>query len=180
MGHGVRISRIATWLPVAFVGCGGLLLVGCGESEQAARGQPFMEDANPIVSDICNLRFEQECMRFSDTVEECRVEMLTTVGAQARFNGNGAACEATLFDLLDAPERAGVSLTSSYAMTPPASVSGLYFAHPDSHYFALGKIEQDQVEDYARRKGWDLQTAERWLGPVLNYNPNRELLSKAS
>ncbi|MFC2953847.1 methionine synthase [Marinicaulis aureus] len=86
----------------------------------------------------------------------------------------------TLFDLLDAPERAGVSLTSSYAMTPPASVSGLYFAHPDSHYFALGKIEQDQVEDYARRKGWDLLTAERWLGPVLNYNPNRELLSKAS
>ena len=100
MGHGVRISRIATWLPVAFVGCGGLLLVGCGESEQAARGQPFMEDANPIVSDICNLRFEQECMRFGDTVEECRVEMLTTVGAQARFNGNDAACEATLFDLL--------------------------------------------------------------------------------
>ncbi len=88
--------------------------------------------------------------------------------------------KATLFDLLGAPDRAGVSLTSSYAMTPPASVSGLYFAHPDSHYFALGKIERDQVEDYARRKGWDLQTAERWLGPVLNYNPNQELLSKAS
>ncbi|WP_375202388.1 methionine synthase [Hyphococcus sp.] len=88
--------------------------------------------------------------------------------------------KATLFDLLNAPAHAGVELTSSYAMNPPASVSGLYFAHPDSHYFALGKIEQDQVEDYARRKGWDLQTAERWLGPVLNYNPNRELLSKAS
>ncbi len=79
--------------------------------------------------------------------------------------------KAVLFDLLDAPSRAGVKLTSSYAMTPPASVSGLYFAHPDSHYFALGRIEKDQVEDYARRKGWDLRAAERWLGPVLNYTP---------
>ncbi len=79
--------------------------------------------------------------------------------------------KAALFDLLDAPKRAGVELTTSYAMNPPASVSGLYFAHPDSHYFALGKIEKDQVEDYAKRKGWDLRTAERWLGPVLNYTP---------
>lgn len=86
----------------------------------------------------------------------------------------------TLFELLDAPGRAGVELTSSYAMTPPASVSGLYFAHPDSHYFALGKIERDQIEDYARRKGWDMATAERWLGPVLNYNPGQADLSKAS
>lgn len=101
MGHGARISRIAAWAPIAFVGCGGLLLVGCGESAQADRENPFMEDANPIVSDICNLRFEQECMRFSETVEQCRLEMLTTVGAQARFNGNDPACEASLFDLLD-------------------------------------------------------------------------------
>ena len=79
--------------------------------------------------------------------------------------------KAVLFDLLDAPRRAGVELTSNYAMTPPASVSGLYFAHPQSHYFALGRIEKDQVEDYARRKGWDLRTAERWLAPVLNYTP---------
>jgi len=74
-----------------------------------------------------------------------------------------------LFKLLDAPTRAGVNLTSSFAMTPPASVSGLYFAHPQAHYFALGRIAKDQVEDYARRKGWDVNTAERWLGPVLNY-----------
>ncbi|NND29199.1 MAG: hypothetical protein HKN97_11470 [Myxococcales bacterium] len=101
MGHGARISRIAAWVPIAFVGCGGLLVFGCGESEQADRGQPFMEGANPIVSDICDLRFEQECMRFSETVEQCRLERLTTVGAQARFNANDAACEATLFGLLD-------------------------------------------------------------------------------
>ena len=56
-------------------------------------------------------------------------------------------------------------------MTPPASVSGLYFAHPEAHYFGVGTIERDQVEDYARRKGWSLETAERWLAPILNYDP---------
>jgi 5-methyltetrahydrofolate--homocysteine methyltransferase len=77
--------------------------------------------------------------------------------------------KATLFNLLDATARAGIELTSSYAMNPPASVSGLYFSHPDAVYFAVGRIEKDQVEDYARRKGWDLATAERWLRPILNY-----------
>ena len=77
--------------------------------------------------------------------------------------------KATLFSLLDATAKAGIELTSSYAMNPPASVSGLYFSHPDAVYFAVGRIEKDQVEDYARRKGWDLATAERWLRPILNY-----------
>jgi 5-methyltetrahydrofolate--homocysteine methyltransferase len=77
----------------------------------------------------------------------------------------------TLFRLLDAENRIGVSLTSSFAMTPAASVSGLYFANPEAVYFAVGRIEKDQVEDYARRKGWDLRTAERWLAPILNYDP---------
>ncbi|KCZ49210.1 MULTISPECIES: methionine synthase [unclassified Hyphomonas] len=77
----------------------------------------------------------------------------------------------TLFRLLDPENRIGVSLTSSFAMTPAASVSGLYFAHPEAVYFAVGRIEKDQVEDYARRKGWDLRTAERWLAPILNYDP---------
>ena len=62
--------------------------------------------------------------------------------------------KATLFALLDAEERTGVKLTESFAMWPGASVCGLYFSHPDSHYFGVGKIERDQVEDYARRKGW--------------------------
>ncbi len=77
--------------------------------------------------------------------------------------------KATLFSLLDATAKAGIELTSSYAMNPPASVSGLYFSHPEAVYFAVGRIEKDQVEDYARRKGWDLATAERWLRPILNY-----------
>ena len=79
--------------------------------------------------------------------------------------------KATLFRLLDAEAQTGLVLTESFAMTPGAAVSGLYFAHPDAHYFGVGKIERDQVEDYARRKGWDIKTAERWLAPILNYDP---------
>jgi 5-methyltetrahydrofolate--homocysteine methyltransferase len=74
----------------------------------------------------------------------------------------------TLFHLLDA-ERIGVKLTESFAMWPGAAVSGLYFSHPQSHYFGVGKIERDQVEDYAKRKGWSLVEAEKWLAPILNY-----------
>jgi len=77
----------------------------------------------------------------------------------------------TLFALLDAEQQAGIELTESYAMTPPASVSGLYLAHPKSHYIGVGKIDRDQVEDYARRKGWRVEEAERWLAPILNYDP---------
>jgi 5-methyltetrahydrofolate--homocysteine methyltransferase len=79
--------------------------------------------------------------------------------------------KATLFRLLSATDAAGIELTESFAMTPPAAVSGLYFAHPEAHYFGVGRIEKDQVEDYARRKGWDLRTAERWLAPILSYEP---------
>jgi len=81
--------------------------------------------------------------------------------------------KATLFDLLDAEATTGIALTESFAMTPASSVSGLYFAHPEAHYFGVGKIERDQVADYAGRKGWDVKTAERWLGPILNYEPGR-------
>jgi 5-methyltetrahydrofolate--homocysteine methyltransferase len=77
----------------------------------------------------------------------------------------------TLFKLLDTEARAGIKLTESYAMWPGSSVSGLYFSHPDSRYFGIGKIERDQVEDYAKRKGWTVEEAERWLAPILNYNP---------
>jgi 5-methyltetrahydrofolate--homocysteine methyltransferase len=77
----------------------------------------------------------------------------------------------TLFKLLDAEAKAGIKLTESFAMWPGSSVSGFYFSHPASRYFGTGKIERDQVEDYARRKDWDLAIAERWLSPILNYHP---------
>jgi 5-methyltetrahydrofolate--homocysteine methyltransferase len=79
--------------------------------------------------------------------------------------------KATLFSLLDAENTAGVKLTESYAMWPGSSVSGLYFGNAESFYFGVGKIERDQVEDYAARKGWSVAEAERWLAPVLNYIP---------
>ncbi len=74
-----------------------------------------------------------------------------------------------LFQLLDAPDKAGITLTDSYAMLPTAAVSGFYLSHPKAQYFATGKIDKDQVADYANRKGWSLDEAERWLAPVLSY-----------
>ncbi|HKB60288.1 MAG TPA: methionine synthase [Gallionellaceae bacterium] len=74
-----------------------------------------------------------------------------------------------LFELLQAPENAGITLTESFAMLPTAAVSGFYFSHPQAKYFATGKVDRDQVEDYAKRKGISMEEAERWLAPVLNY-----------
>jgi 5-methyltetrahydrofolate--homocysteine methyltransferase len=79
--------------------------------------------------------------------------------------------KATLWELMDVQERTGIELTESMAMWPGAAVSGWYFSHPQSQYFVVGRIAQDQVADYAKRKGWTLQEAERWLGPNLGYNP---------
>ena len=81
--------------------------------------------------------------------------------------------KATLFSLLDAERAIGVRLTESFAMWPASSVSGLYIAHPQAHYFGVAKVERDQVEDYAARKGMTVAAVERWLGPVLNYVPIR-------
>ncbi len=80
----------------------------------------------------------------------------------------------TLFDLLSVEERSGIHLTESFAMHPGASVSGLYFSHPESRYFAVGKIERDQAGDYAARKGESLGEIEKWLSPNLNYEPGQE------
>ena len=77
-----------------------------------------------------------------------------------------------LFDLLDAEQNTGIHLTESFAMYPASSVSGLYFAHPDATYFAVGKIGRDQIADYQRRKRMDLRDVERWLSPNLDYDPD--------
>jgi 5-methyltetrahydrofolate--homocysteine methyltransferase len=79
--------------------------------------------------------------------------------------------KATLFSLLNAEQAIGVKLTESYAMWPGSSVAGLYLSHPESYYFGVAKVERDQVEDYAARKGMPVAEVERWLGPVLNYVP---------
>jgi 5-methyltetrahydrofolate--homocysteine methyltransferase len=76
-----------------------------------------------------------------------------------------------LFELLDAPNNAGIELTEGFAMYPAAAVSGWYFSHPDSQYFVVGRITREQLEDYAKRKGWTREQAERWLAPNLDYDP---------
>jgi 5-methyltetrahydrofolate--homocysteine methyltransferase len=76
-----------------------------------------------------------------------------------------------LFELLDAPTNAGMTLTESFAMLPTAAVSGYYFSHPGSQYFVVGRVTKEQVADYARRKGVDLAQAERWLASNLDYDP---------
>ena len=78
----------------------------------------------------------------------------------------------TLWRLLNVKENIGMELTSSYAMWPGAAVSGWYFAHPESKYFAVAKIDRDQVVDYAKRKSLSIDDAERWLSPNLGYNPD--------
>ena len=88
--------------------------------------------------------------------------------------------KATLFALIDGEEKIGVKLTESFAMWPGASVCGLYFSHPQSQYFGVGKINRDQVEDYARRKGWSMAEAQKWLAPILNYDPVTEARKDAA
>ena len=80
----------------------------------------------------------------------------------------------TIFELLDAERTLGVQLTESYAMTPAASVSGWYLAHPSAKYFGVGRIGRDQIEDYAQRKDWSIEEAERWLAPNLGYDPDEQ------
>jgi 5-methyltetrahydrofolate--homocysteine methyltransferase len=81
--------------------------------------------------------------------------------------------KAALFELLGA-QRAGIELTESFAMFPASSVSGFYLSHPESRYFAVGKIDRDQVADYTRRKGMPQREIERWLSPQLAYEPEPE------
>jgi 5-methyltetrahydrofolate--homocysteine methyltransferase len=84
----------------------------------------------------------------------------------------------SLWKLLEVEKNTGIKLTESCAMWPGASVSGLYFGHPESKYFAVGKIGRDQVVDYQRRKGLPLEEVERWLGPWLNYEREQAAVSK--
>jgi len=85
-----------------------------------------------------------------------------------------------LFDLLQAPHNAGVTLTESFAMLPTAAISGFYFSHPESRYFAVGKIDRDQAQDYARRRDMPLAAVEKWLAPALSYEPEQQAVAVAA
>jgi 5-methyltetrahydrofolate--homocysteine methyltransferase len=163
---------------------------GHGEAEIAARFKAAGDDYSAILSaaladrlaeafaEALHRKVRTELWGYAQT-EQFDIDALLSERYQGIRPAPGYPAQPdhtekeTLFRLLDAEAATGIALTESFAMSPASSVSGLYFAHPEAHYFGVGKIERDQVADYAARKGWDARTAERWLAPILNYEAGR-------
>jgi 5-methyltetrahydrofolate--homocysteine methyltransferase len=160
---------------------------GVGLDELVKRIKADHDDYNAIMAEAVADRLAEayaECLHARSRREWgygrderlSNVEMIEEKYRGIRPAAGYPACpdhteKGTLWKLLDAEAKTGIRLTESYAMWPGSSVSGLYFAHPESRYFAVGKLGRDQLEDYAKRKATPLAEAERWLGPWLNYNP---------
>jgi 5-methyltetrahydrofolate--homocysteine methyltransferase len=166
-----------------------VVTAGIGEDERAKAFEAAHDDYSAIL-------FKSLCDRLAEAFAEhlhlrVRKEFWGYAGEEALANDEligekyqgirpapgYPACpehseKAALFEVLDATNTIGVVLTENFAMWPGAAVSGFYLSHPDSQYFAVAKLEKDQVADYARRKGWDMATAERWLAPNLAYQPS--------
>jgi 5-methyltetrahydrofolate--homocysteine methyltransferase len=165
-----------------------IVTAGIGEDEIATRFRGANDDYSSIMAkaladrlaeafaEHLHARVRRELWGYAPgetlTPQELLAESYTGIRPAPGYPAQPDHSEkAVLFDLLGGEAASGVTLTESFAMWPGASVCGLYFSHPQSHYFGVGKIERDQVEDYARRKGWTPEEAERWLAPVLNYDP---------
>ena len=161
---------------------------GIGVEELVARFQKDHDDYNSIMTKALadrlaealaeklhrDLRREWYAQDESLSAEELIAEKYRGIRPAPGYPASPDHTEKrTLFALLGA-EQLGIQLTESFAMTPAASVSGLYFAHPQARYFAVGKIGRDQAEDYARRKGMSVEEVERWLAPNLGYEPENE------
>ena len=160
---------------------------GIGLKELCDRFRAENDDYNAILAEALADRLAEafaECLhkRVRDEWGYGRAENLTPAELiQEKYRGirpaaGYPACpdhteKGTLWSLLSVEHNTGMKITESFAMWPGSSVSGLYFAHPESKYFSLGKIGRDQIDDYARRKGMSVAEAERWLGPNLNYDP---------
>ncbi len=161
---------------------------GIGEEDLAIRYERANDDYNKIMvkaladrlaesfAEHMHMRVRREFWGYASNEKLSNVELIKEAYSGIRPAPGYPAQpdhteKQTLFDLLDAENNAGIKLTESFAMWPGAAVSGLYFGHPQSRYFGLGKIAKDQVEDYAARKGWTLEKAEKWLAPVLAYQP---------
>ena len=166
---------------------------GHGLDELVKKFKAKHDDYNAIMAEALADRLAEA---FAGFLHKCvreewgygKAEKLTTedlIGEKYRGirpAGGYPACpdhteKGILWKLLGAEKKAGIKLTESFAMWPASSVSGLYFAHPDSKYFAVGKLGRDQMLNYHRRKGMTLQEAEKWLGPYLNYDPAQEISS---
>ncbi|MDE3117578.1 MAG: methionine synthase [Nitrospirota bacterium] len=162
---------------------------GYGLDRLCARFEKDHDDYNSIMAKALADRLAEafaECLHRHVRVEwgYGRAEQLSTEDLiKERYRGirpapGYPACpdhteKRLLFDVLQAETQAGMTLTESYAMVPASSVSGLYFAHPEARYFAVGKLGRDQVSDYAGRKRMELRAVERWLAPNLNYEPGQ-------
>jgi 5-methyltetrahydrofolate--homocysteine methyltransferase len=165
-----------------------VVTAGIGEDERAKAFEAAHDDYSAILfKSLCDrlaeafaehlhLRIRREFWGYASEETLTNDELIAEQYQGIRPAPGYPACpehseKAPLFEVLDATAAIGVKLTENFAMWPGAAVSGFYLSHPDSQYFAVAKIERDQVEDYARRKGWDLRTAERWLAPNLAYSP---------
>ena len=167
---------------------GFVVTAGHGVDEKVAEFEANHDDYNAILlksladrlaealAERMHERVRKEFWGYANDEQLSNDELIKEKYAGIRPAPGYPACpdhteKATLFDLLDASENTGVELTEHFAMFPTAAVSGWDFSHPESRYYAVGKINRDQVEDYADRKGMDLSEAERWLSPNLIYDP---------
>ncbi len=165
-----------------------VVTAGIGEDERAKAFEAAHDDYSAILfKSLCDrlaeafaehlhLRVRREFWGYASEEALANDDLIAEKYQGIRPAPGYPACpehseKAPLFEVLDATNRIGVMLTENFAMWPGAAVSGFYLSHPDSQYFAVAKIERDQVEDYARRKGWTLTEAERWLAPNLAYSP---------
>ncbi len=165
-----------------------VVTAGIGEDERAKAFEAAHDDYSAILfKSLCDrlaeafaehlhLRVRKEYWGYAGEEALANDELIAEKYQGIRPAPGYPACpehseKAPLFAVLDATTQIGVMLTENFAMWPGAAVSGFYLSHPDSQYFAVAKIERDQVEDYARRKGWTLAEAERWLAPNLAYQP---------
>ncbi len=187
-GHAALADFVAPAGP-DYIG-GFAVTAGHGEAEIAARFKAAGDDYNAILAaaladrlaeafaEALHHKVREELWGYERT-ESFDLDVLLSERYQGIRPAPGYPAQPdhtekeTLFRLLGAEAATGIVLTESFAMSPASSVSGLYFAHPEAHYFGVGKIERDQVTDYAARKGWDAKTAERWLSPILNYEAGR-------
>ncbi|WP_026240926.1 methionine synthase [Thiobacillus thioparus] len=166
-----------------------VVTAGIGEDERAKAFEAAHDDYSAILfKSLCDrlaeafaehlhLRVRKEYWGYASEEALANDDLIAEKYQGIRPAPGYPACpehseKAPLFKALDATAQIGVELTENFAMWPGAAVSGFYLSHPDSQYFAVAKVERDQVEDYARRKGWTLAEAERWLAPNLAYQPS--------
>jgi 5-methyltetrahydrofolate--homocysteine methyltransferase len=159
--------------------------VGCYGAEELAKGyEVALDDYNAIMvkaiadrfaealAELMHEKVRKQYWGYANAEQLDNDSLIKESYAGIRPAPGYPACpehseKATLWELLDVENAIGSQLTDSYAMYPASSVSGWYIGHPEARYFGLGKIDKDQLRNYAKRKGWDIETAERWLRPAL-------------